>query len=77
MMDKRRFERLAEIVSQVNEIVRGEHGHATGLSQAKLARIIDVQLKARSGRRESTRPAKALLRASCKDPKHVVQALAG
>jgi ribosome-binding protein aMBF1 (putative translation factor) len=37
MMDKRQFERFAEIVSQMNEIVRGQRGQATGLSQAKLA----------------------------------------
>lgn len=54
---------------------------ATGLSQAKFATLIDVQAGTlrnwAQGRREPTGPAKALLRAISKDPKNVLQALAG
>src|SRR5690242_7173667 len=54
---------------------------ATGLSQAKLARLIDVQVATlrnwEQGRREPTGPAKALLYAIQNDPRHVLQALAG
>ena len=96
MMDKKLSDRLAESVGQMNEIARGERApsrgfvidavrvkeirQATGLSQAKFALLIDVQLSTwrnwEQGRREPTGPAKALLRAIRKDPKHVLQALA-
>lgn len=50
---------------------------ATGLSQAKFAAVIDVQLGTlrnwEQGRREHTGPAKALLRAIHNDPKHVLR----
>ncbi|HBL86977.1 MAG TPA: transcriptional regulator, partial [Alcanivorax sp.] len=53
---------------------------ATGLTQAKFAKMIDVQLATlrnwEQGRREPTGPAKALLRAIQKDPQHVLRALA-
>ena len=52
---------------------------ATGLSQARFATIIDVQVgtlrNREQGRREPTDPAKALVRA-ISDPKHVLRALA-
>lgn len=90
------FDRLLESVSQMNEIARGERApsrefvidavrvkeirNATGLSQAKFAMLIDVQLATlrnwEQGRREPTGPAKALLRAIRKDPKRVIAALA-
>lgn len=95
-MDANMFTNLMESVTQMDEIVRGERQpsrefhidavsvkeirQATGLSQAKFATIIDVQVGTlrnwEQGRREPTGPAKALLRAISKDPKHVLQALA-
>ena len=95
-MEKMLFDRLLESVSQMNEIARGERApsrefvidavrvkeirNATGLSQAKFATLIDVQLATlrnwEQGRREPTGPAKALLRAIRKDPKRVIAALA-
>jgi putative transcriptional regulator len=95
-MDKKLFDRLVESVGQMNEIARGERApsrefvidavrvkeirQGTGLSQAKFALLIDVQLATlrnwEQGRREPTGPAKALLRAIRKDPIHVLQALA-
>jgi putative transcriptional regulator len=91
------FEELMESVQQMDEIVRGERQpyreftvdaiqikeirKATGLSQAKFAAIIDVQLGTlrnwEQGRREPTGPAKALLKAIHNDPVHVLNALAG
>jgi putative transcriptional regulator len=53
---------------------------ATGLSQAKFALLIDVQVATlrnwEQGRRIPAGPAKALLRAIRNDPKRVLQALA-
>jgi putative transcriptional regulator len=91
------FEELMESVQQMDEIVRGERQpsreftvdaihvkeirKATGLSQAKFAAMIDVQLGTlrnwEQGRREPTGPAKALLKAIHNDPKNVLSALAG
>lgn len=90
------FDDLLESVQQMDEIHRGERQpsreftvdalqvkeirKATGLTQAKFAAMIDVQLGTlrnwEQGRREPTGPAKALLRAIHNDPKHVIQALA-
>jgi putative transcriptional regulator len=90
------FDELMESVQQMDEIVRGERQpsrefvvdalqvkqirKATGLTQAKFAALIDVQLGTlrnwEQGRREPTGPAKALLRAIHNDPKHVINALA-
>ena len=95
-MDANMFANLMESVTQMDEIVRGERQpsrefhidalavkeirRATGLSQAKFADIVDVQVGTlrnwEQGRREPTGPAKALLRAISRDPKHVLQALA-
>ena len=89
------FDELMESVQQMDEIVRGERAPsrefhfdtvkvrqvraATGLSQAKFAKVIDVQVGTlrnwEQGRREPTGPAKALLRAIQNDPKHVLKAL--
>lgn len=89
------FDDLLESVQQMDEIQRGERQpsreftidalqvkairKATGLSQAKFAAMIDVQLGTlrnwEQGRREPTGPAKALLRAIHNDPKHVIEAL--
>ena len=88
------FDELMESVQQMDEIVRGERQpsrefvvdalqvkeirKATGLTQAKFAALIDVQLGTlrnwEQGRREPTGPAKALLRAIHNDPKHVINA---
>jgi putative transcriptional regulator len=96
-VDAKHFASLVESVTQMDEIVRGERqpSHefhidaievadirkATGLSQAKFATLIDVQVGTlrnwEQGRREPTGPAKALPRAISKDPKNVLQALAG
>jgi putative transcriptional regulator len=95
-MKKKLFDELVESMGQMGEIVRGERApsreftidavvvkkvrDATGLSQAKFARIINVQLGTlrnwEQGRRAPTGPARALLRAIQKDPKHVLKALA-
>ena len=90
------FDELMESVQQMDEIVRGERQpsrefivdalqvkqirKATGLTQAKFAAMIDVQIGTlrnwEQGRREPTGPAKALLRAIYNDPVHVLNALA-
>lgn len=90
------FDDLLESVQQMDEIYRGERQpsreftvdalqvkeirKATGLTQARFAAMIDVQLGTlrnwEQGRREPTGPAKALLRAIHNDPKHVIEALA-
>jgi putative transcriptional regulator len=95
-VDAKMFANLMESVTQMDEMVRGERQpsrefhidalavkeirRATGLSQAKFASIVDVQVGTlrnwEQGRREPTGPAKALLRAISKDPKHVLEALA-
>lgn len=91
-MDKKLFSMLVESMTQMNEIARGERApsrefvvdalaaqetrKATGLSQAKFAAIVDVQVATlrnwEQGRRTPTGPAKALIRA---DPKNVIRAL--
>ena len=95
-MDKKLFDQLAESMEQMGEITRGERSPsrefvvdalevkavraATGLSQARFARVIDVQVGTlrnwEQGRRSPTGPAKALLKAIRNDPKHVIEALA-
>ena len=95
-MEQKLFSRLLESVEQMDEIVRGERQpsreftidamqvkairQTTGLSQAKFAAMIDVQLGTlrnwEQGRRDPKGPAKALLRAIHNDPAHVIQALA-
>lgn len=95
-MNANMFDNLMESVTQMDEIVRGERQpsrefhinamavkeirRATGLSQAKFAGMVDVQVGTlrnwEQGRREPTGPAKALLRAIKNDPKNVLNALA-
>lgn len=90
------FNELLESVQQMGEITRGERAPsrefhadavgvkevraATGLSQSKFARLIDVPVTTlqnwEQGRREPTGPAKALLRALRNDPESVARALA-
>ena len=90
------FNKLMESVQQMDEIVRGERQpsrefhvdalqvkeirKATGLTQARFAALIDVQLGTlrnwEQGRRDPTGPAKALLKAIHKDPVNVLNALA-
>jgi putative transcriptional regulator len=96
VMDKKLFDQLAESMEQMGEITRGERSPsrefvvdaievkavraATGLSQARFARVIEVHVGTlrnwEQGRRSPTGPAKALLKAIRNDPKHVLQALA-
>ena len=96
-MEKRLFADLKKSVMEMDAIIHGERApsrefvvdalavkqirSATGLSQARFARLIDVQVTTlrnwEQGRREPTGPAKALLRAIQNDPRHVLQALAG
>ncbi len=91
------FDELMESVQQMDEIVRGERQpsrefhvdalqvkeirKASGLTQAKFAALIDVQLGTlrnwEQGRRVPTGPAKALLKAIHNDPVNVLNALAG
>lgn len=95
-MSKKHFERLVESMQQHEEIRRGArtpsrvfHINAekvreiraiTGLSQAKFAQLLGVDVGTlrnwEQGRREPTGPAKALLRAIKSDPKAVLKALA-
>lgn len=95
-MDKKHFDRLVESMQQMDDIIQGvrepsrvfkieaiharEIRQATGLSQEKFARLLDVQVGTlrnwEQGRREPTGPAKALLRAIASDPEHVLRALA-
>ncbi|MGE7993422.1 NadS family protein [Pseudomonas sp. NPDC089554] len=90
------FDELMESVQQMDEILQGTRKPsrafeinasqvrsirmATGLSQARFAEMIDVQVATlrnwEQGRREPTGPAKALLRAIHNDPDHVLKALA-
>jgi len=91
------FDELMESVEEMNEILRGEREpsrefhvdamrvkeirKATGLTQAKFAALIDVQLGTlrnwEQGRRDPTGPAKALLKAIHNDPVHVLNAVDG
>ena len=95
-MDKKHFARLVESMQQMDEITRSERAPsreftvdalrvreirgATGLSQQRFARVLDVHVGTlrnwEQGLREPTGPAKALLRAIHNDPKHVLSALA-
>jgi putative transcriptional regulator len=90
------FDELMESVQEMDDILRGERKpsrefyvdalqvkeirKATGMTQAKFAALIDVQLGTlrnwEQGRRVPTGPAKALLKAIHNDPVHVLNALA-
>ncbi|MFC3650441.1 helix-turn-helix domain-containing protein [Dyella humi] len=94
-MDKKLFAQLVESMEQMGEISRGERApsrefhvdavevrsirQATGLSQSKFAKALDVNVGTlrnwEQGLREPTGPARALLRAIKNDPKHVLKAL--
>ena len=94
-MDKNLFSELVESMQQMGEITRGERAPsrevafdaievrkmraATGLSQAKFAKAISVEVGTlrnwEQGRRLPTGPAQALLKAISRDPKHVMAAL--
>ncbi len=89
------FNDLMTSVQQMDEVVRGERQPerqftvdalkvreirlATGLTQARFANAIDVQVATlrnwEQGRRVPAGPARALLRAIRNDPRHVLQAL--
>lgn len=95
MMEKNLFNRLVESMTQMDEIERGERPpsrefhvdavkvklirQATGLSQTRFAKAIDVAVGTlqnwEQGRREPEGPARALLRAIHNDPKNVLAAL--
>jgi len=94
-MDTKNFEKLLKGTREAGEIVRGERAPARetvvdsamvkelratlGLSQAKFAALLTVELTTlqnwEQGRREPQGPARALLRAIRKDPKNVLAAL--
>jgi len=94
-MKKELFNELIQSVTQMGEIRRGERVPSretcvaseqvkrtrslTKLSQAKFAKVIDVEIGTlqnwEQGRRNPTGPARALLRAIEKDPQHVLAAL--
>jgi putative transcriptional regulator len=91
------FDQLLESVQQMDEITRGERAPAreftvngadvkrirtaTGLSQAKFASLLQVEIGTlrnwEQGRREPTGPARALLHAVERDPRAVLKALNG
>ena len=76
-----RGERAPSREFHVDAVRVKEIRQATGLSQSKFAGVIQVDIGTlrnwEQGRREPTGPAKALLRAIERDPKHVLAALAG
>jgi putative transcriptional regulator len=91
------FDDLLESVQQMDEITRGERAPAreftvnsadvkriraaTGLSQAKFAHLLQVEIGTlrnwEQGRREPTGPARALLHAVGRNPRAVLKALNG
>lgn len=96
MMDKKLFAELVESMTEAGEIARGERAptreftvgdpdvrrirRASGLSQAKFAKLIHVDVGTlrnwEQGRRTPTGPAQVLLRAIEKDPRSVLRAIA-
>lgn len=95
-MDKKLFAELVESMTEVGEIARGERAptreftvgepdvkrirKASGLSQARFAKLIHVEIGTlrnwEQGRRTPTGPAQVLLRAIEKDPRAVLRAIA-
>lgn len=95
-MDKKLFAELVESLTEAREVARGERApsrefhigetdvkrirRASGLSQAKFARLIHVELGTlrnwEQGRRTPTGPAQVLLRAIEKNPRAVLRAIA-
>lgn len=94
-MNPKLFDRLVSSMEEMNEIVCGERApsreftvtpievrairKATGLSQAKFAKVIHVAVGTlknwEQGHRDPTGPAKVLLHVIRKDPKHVIKTL--
>ncbi|HEU0195712.1 MAG TPA: helix-turn-helix domain-containing protein [Nevskiaceae bacterium] len=94
-MDKKLFAELVESLTEAGEIARGERApsreftvgepsvkrirKASGLSQAKFAKLIHVELGTlrnwEQGRRTPTGPAQVLLRAIEKNPEAVLRAI--
>lgn len=94
-MDKQLFAELVESMTEANDIARGARAPsrefhvdgtdvkrirmASGLSQAKFAKLIHVELGTlrnwEQGRRTPTGPARVLLRAIENDPVAVLQAI--
>lgn len=94
-MDNKLFAQLAESMEQMGEITRGERAPSrefhvdavkvrevraiTGLSQAKFASLIDVNVGTlrnwEQGLRTPTGPARALLKALKSKPAEVIEAL--
>jgi putative transcriptional regulator len=95
IMEKNLFNELMQSITEMDEIRRGKRAPSrkieaaseqvkriralTKLSQAKFAKMLDVELGTlqnwEQGRRNPTGPARALLRAIERDPKHVLAAL--
>ncbi|MDQ7997449.1 MAG: helix-turn-helix domain-containing protein [Luteibacter sp.] len=75
-----RGEKQASRVFEVDPGAIKELRETTGLSQSKFALLLDVDVGTlrnwEQGRRAPTGPARALLRAIRKDPRHVLAALA-
>lgn len=80
MDDILRGERHASRVFEVDPAAIKQLRETTGLSQSKFALLLDVDVGTlrnwEQGRRAPTGPARALLRAIRKDPRHVLAALA-
>ncbi|MBU6421918.1 MAG: helix-turn-helix domain-containing protein [Gammaproteobacteria bacterium] len=94
-MDKKLFSELVESLTEAREIAHGKRApsrefhvgetdvkrirRASGLSQAKFAKLIHVELGTlrnwEQGRRTPTGPAQVLLRAIEKDPRAVLRAI--
>lgn len=94
-MESRLFNELFESVQEMDDVVQGKRKSsrafevnapsvravrvATGLSQAKFAKLVSVNIGTlrnwEQGRRTPTGPARALLHAIDKDPEHVLRAL--
>lgn len=95
-VDKKLFAELIESMTEAGEIARGERApsrefhvtdtdvkrirQASGLSQARFAKLIHVEIGTlrnwEQGRRTPTGPARVLLRAIEKDPHAVLRAIA-
>ena len=71
--------RRAARFNEVNALTVKQLRGWTQLSQPEFARLLSVELSTlrnwEQGRREPTGPARALLRAICNDPEHVLRAL--
>ncbi|MGD9582208.1 MAG: helix-turn-helix domain-containing protein [Lysobacterales bacterium] len=94
-MKKSLFNQLMQSVEQMDDIVRGQRPRsrvfrvdadqvknirkATGLSQARFAAVLRVEISTlqnwEQGRRQPSGPAKALLRALKNDPVNVLKAV--